>query len=138
MLDSRIAPFVALYVLVLAMVGPILAARSQRLSRALPNRALGGAFQYVGQETMVRGCPHTDVTAAAPRSDGCDDCRALGDDWVQLRVCLECGYVGCCDDSPNRHATAHNHETGHPAIGSLEPGESWRYCYEDQILAPGA
>lgn len=137
-LDERIGPFVALYVLLLALVGPILAARSGNLSRALPGRLLGGGFAYVGQETMVQGCPHVDVVPATPISDGCEDCRALGDAWTHLRVCLECGYVGCCDDSKNRHATRHYEAEGHPAIASLEPGESWRYCYTDKVLAPAA
>lgn len=137
-LDGRIGPFVALYVLVLALIGPILAARSGLLSRALPVRLVGTGFRYVAQERMVAGCPHVDVMPATPRSDGCDDCRALGDEWTHLRSCLQCGYVGCCDDSKNRHATAHHDATGHPAIVSLEPGESWRYCYADRILAPGA
>ena len=136
-LDERIGPFVALYVLLLALVGPILAARSRGFSLALPGRLVGGGFQYVGQETMVRGCPHVDVVPAAPMSDGCEDCRALGDTWTHLRVCLECGYVGCCDDSKNRHATRHHEEEGHPAIASLEAGEQWRYCYTDGVLAPG-
>jgi CPA2 family monovalent cation:H+ antiporter-2 len=86
---------------------------------------------------MVQGCEHIDRPAAAATSDGCDDCRALGDTWTHLRVCLECGYVGCCDDSKNRHATAHFERTGHPAIASLEPGEGWRYCYVDEVVAPG-
>lgn len=137
-LDERIGPFVALYVLLLALVGPILAARSRGLSLVLPGRLVGGGFAYVGQETMVQGCPHVDVVPATPMSDGCEDCRALGDAWTHLRVCLYCGYVGCCDDSKNRHATQHYDQEGHPAIASLEPGESWRYCYEDRVLAPGA
>lgn len=136
-LDSRIAPFVALYVLVLALVGPILAARSQLVSALLPNRLVGGGYRYVGQETIVDGCPHVEVMPATPRSDGCEDCRRLGDDWVELRVCLECGYVGCCDDSKNRHATRHHEETGHPAIATLEPDEAWRYCYVDRVLVTG-
>ncbi|WBB82390.1 UBP-type zinc finger domain-containing protein [Micromonospora sp. WMMD882] len=87
---------------------------------------------------MVRSCVHTEVAAAEPVSDGCADCRATGDSWVHLRSCLTCGYVGCCDDSPNTHATRHHETTGHPAIVSIEPGESWRYCYVDKVLAPGA
>lgn len=135
-MDGRIGPFVALYVLVLALVGPILATRSRRLSVALPRRAIGG-FRYVEQETMVAGCPHLDVeTRAAPASDVCDECVARGDTWVHLRVCLECGHVGCCDDSKNKHATAHFRAEGHPTIASLEPGEDWRYCYVDRVLAP--
>jgi CPA2 family monovalent cation:H+ antiporter-2 len=137
-LDERVAPFIALYVLVLALVGPVLAARSGRLALVLPNRLVGGGFRYVGHERMVRGCPHVDVVPAPPRSGVCDDCLALGDTWVRLRSCLACGHVGCCDDSKNRHATGHHEASGHPAIASIEPGESWRYCYVDRVLVPGA
>ncbi len=136
-LDGRIAPFVALYVLVLALIGPILAARSRVVSGALPSWLLGGGYRYVGQETIVDGCPHVEVVPATPWSDGCDDCRQLGDDWVELRVCLQCGYVGCCDDSKNKHATKHHESTGHPAIATLEPDEAWRYCYVDEVLITG-
>ena len=65
------------------------------------------------------------------RVDGCEDCLATGDGWVHLRICVTCGHVGCCDDSPNRHATAHHETTGHPIIRSLEPGEQWSWCYLD-------
>jgi monovalent cation:H+ antiporter-2, CPA2 family len=64
----------------------------------------------------------------------CAQCLATGDNWVHLRLCMTCGAVGCCDDSKNEHATAHFRETGHPIIRSLEPGEDWRYCYEDGML----
>jgi uncharacterized UBP type Zn finger protein len=57
-----------------------------------------------------------------------------GDDWVHLRLCLTCGHVGCCDESPNRHATAHFHAEGHPVIRSYEPGEDWAYCYLDDRM----
>jgi uncharacterized UBP type Zn finger protein len=63
---------------------------------------------------------------------GCTECLALGDTWVHLRVCLVCGRVSCCDDSPNRHATKHFHASGHPIITSAEPGESWVWCYVDE------
>jgi uncharacterized UBP type Zn finger protein len=65
--------------------------------------------------------------------DTCPDCVAIGDTWVHLRVCLGCGHVGCCDNSKNRHATRHFHATGHPVIQSLQPGETWRYCYVDDV-----
>ena len=79
-------------------------------------------------------CPHLDlVDPVAPLSDGCDQCRAMGDTWVHLRACLTCGRVGCCDQSKNRHATKHYHETGHPLIQSLEPGENWIWCYVDEV-----
>jgi uncharacterized UBP type Zn finger protein len=67
---------------------------------------------------------------------GCEECLATGSQWVHLRVCLTCGHVGCCDSSPNRHATAHNRATKHPVITSGEVGETWAYCYtDDQFLS---
>jgi hypothetical protein len=69
-----------------------------------------------------------------PHADGCQDCLAIGGRWVHLRVCQACGHVGCCDSSPNRHATAHHHATGHPLVRSFEPGESWYWCYLDEVL----
>jgi uncharacterized UBP type Zn finger protein len=83
-------------------------------------------------------CPHLDlVTPVAPLSTGCDECIALGDGWVHLRACIGCGHVGCCDQSKNRHATKHYQSTRHPIIRSLEPGEQWMYCYEDEVVIPG-
>lgn len=67
-----------------------------------------------------------------PSAEGCEECLESGDDWVHLRLCLSCGHVGCCDESPNRHATAHFHSTGHPVIKSFEPGEEWAWCYVDE------
>ncbi|HEX7605170.1 MAG TPA: UBP-type zinc finger domain-containing protein [Usitatibacter sp.] len=64
--------------------------------------------------------------------EGCEECLRVGSPWVHLRVCLTCGHVGCCDDSPLRHATAHFHGTGHPVIKSFEPGETWGWCYADE------
>lgn len=84
-----------------------------------------------------RHCDHlknlTDV--AEPTSDVCDRCVEMGDTWVHLRSCLVCGLVGCCDNSKNRHARAHFEADGHPIIQSIEPGESWRYCFADHFLA---
>src|SRR5919201_6715158 len=65
--------------------------------------------------------------------NGCEECLKTGDRWVHLRVCMTCGHVGCCDSSPNRHATAHVAESGHPIVRSAEPGEQWLWCYEDQV-----
>ncbi len=65
--------------------------------------------------------------------NGCEECLESGDTWVHLRLCLECGHVGCCDSSPARHASAHHHETGHPIIRSAEPGEEWSWCYVDEV-----
>ena len=70
---------------------------------------------------------------------GCEDCLAIGTLWLHLRICLECGHVGCCDNSPERHTTAHANVSGHPVIRSLEPGEEWSWCYIDRtaMLTPG-
>jgi uncharacterized UBP type Zn finger protein len=65
---------------------------------------------------------------------GCEECLKSGDSWVHLRLCLVCGHVGCCDDSPNKHATKHYRATSHPVIRSFEPGERWRYCYPDDLF----
>ena len=65
---------------------------------------------------------------------GCEECLAIGDTWVHLRLCLDCGHVGCCDSSPNRHARAHFHEDDHPVMRSFEPGEEWRWCFVDERL----
>jgi uncharacterized UBP type Zn finger protein len=81
-------------------------------------------------------CTHLDhvhVTELPESVDGCEECLASGDGWVHLRICLECGHVGCCDSSPNRHASAHAGETHHPIIRSLEPGEDWSWCFEDEV-----
>jgi MFS family permease len=75
-----------------------------------------------------------DVEPSSP--DSCPECSALGDGWVNLRVCLECGHVGCCNASKNKHATLHHHATGHPVIQSYMPGEAWRYCYVDDAMLP--
>ena len=64
----------------------------------------------------------------------CGACVAIGSDWVHLRLCLECGNVGCCDSSRNKHATAHFRETTHPVMRSAEPGDDWRWCYVDEAI----
>ena len=64
----------------------------------------------------------------------CSECVEMGSGWVQLRLCLVCGHVGCCDSSPNRHATAHYRDTHDPVIRSIEPGAEWGYCYEDDLF----
>jgi uncharacterized UBP type Zn finger protein len=80
-------------------------------------------------------CSHLSaIRPVVPRADGCEECLASGDKWVHLRLCLSCGHVGCCDQSKNRHATRHFQATGHPLMASHEPGESWRWCYVDQVL----
>lgn len=84
---------------------------------------------------MSDPCEH--ASAATIRSvkrpaPGCEDCLKIGGRWVHLRECLSCGHVGCCDSSPNRHATKHFHATKHPIISSAEVGEAWSFCYIDE------
>ena len=69
-----------------------------------------------------------------PSGHGCVECLESGGDWVHLRLCLTCGHVGCCDNSPHKHATKHAHHTKHPVIRSFEPGEDWGYCYPDDAF----
>ena len=81
-----------------------------------------------------QSCPHlTQIRPVTPNSEGCEECLASGDDWVQLRLCLTCGHVGCCDSSKGKHATKHFHTTGHAIMKSAEPGQDWGWCYVDQI-----
>ncbi|HEV8247810.1 MAG TPA: UBP-type zinc finger domain-containing protein [Polyangiaceae bacterium] len=89
---------------------------------------------------MKYECKHLDLAAkrergVAPSDTGCKECLELGGDWVHLRLCLTCGHVGCCDNSPNKHATKHYHSTKHPVIRSFEPGEDWGYCYPDDVVS---
>jgi uncharacterized UBP type Zn finger protein len=86
-------------------------------------------------------CRHLDsITDVTPSDDGCHECLLTGGRWVHLRLCQTCGHVGCCDNSPNRHATKHFRDTGHPIIRSFEPGEDWWWCYADELFfeIPGA
>ncbi|WP_405093485.1 UBP-type zinc finger domain-containing protein [Micromonospora sp. NBC_01392] len=82
-------------------------------------------------------CPHlTGAGDAEPATTTeCPDCVAVGNrDWVHLRACLSCGHVGCCDSSPYQHASQHFRSTGHPVMRSIEPGESWRWCFADEEI----
>jgi uncharacterized UBP type Zn finger protein len=81
-------------------------------------------------------CSHLDqikVTALPETIAGCEECLKIGDPWVHLRMCMTCGKIGCCDSSPNKHATAHSHESGHPIMRSAEPGEEWSWCHVDEV-----
>lgn len=69
-----------------------------------------------------------------PSGTGCEECLATGDTWVHLRLCMQCGHVGCCDDSKNRHSTKHFRATHHPIIRSMEPGERWGWCFVDELM----
>jgi CPA2 family monovalent cation:H+ antiporter-2 len=100
---------------------------------------LDGPGPSIDTERVLRfeptgpACEHmAQANAIRPRAAGCEACMRMGDEWVHLRACLECGHVGCCDSSPNRHASAHSNTTGHPVMVSLEPNEDWAWCYVDQ------
>jgi len=87
------------------------------------------------EQRRSSACSHAaGLGQVVPSGTGCVDCLKRGDQWVHLRICMTCGYVGCCDASPNRHATKHYRATGHPIVRSLEPGEAWAWCYEDDEL----
>jgi len=81
-------------------------------------------------------CSHLNhVKVTRPTTHACEACVKLGDTWVHLRMCTECGNVGCCDSSKNRHATKHAKHESHPLARSIEPGETWVWCYVDEVVA---
>jgi len=82
-------------------------------------------------------CEHIKKAGNAPAKtpQGCEECLETGTTWVQLRRCLSCGHVGCCDSSPGKHATGHYQSTQHPVMQSFEPGQSWKWCYVDEVQA---
>ena len=87
------------------------------------------------EKVSLKPCRHRDqITDVTPTSTGCAECLKKGDQWVQLRMCLMCGNVGCCDSSKNQHATAHFKATGHPVMRTIQPGESWKWCYVDKAM----
>jgi uncharacterized UBP type Zn finger protein len=85
---------------------------------------------------MATSCKHLEEAGDPPprTPEGCEECLALGEEWVHLRRCLSCGHIGCCDDSKNKHATKHFRKVKHPVIQSYSPGESWRWCFVDEIF----
>lgn len=86
-----------------------------------------------GELKRPTSCNHLDqIQLVSPGTVGCEDCLKSGSTWIHLRVCLICGYVGCCNSSPNKHASRHAREAGHPVVMSMENGEDWMWCYEDE------
>ncbi|MDB5392736.1 MAG: hypothetical protein JWM91_242 [Rhodospirillales bacterium] len=84
---------------------------------------------------MANSCSHLGtIRRVRPSARGCEECLKAGSPWVHLRLCRTCGHVGCCDDSPNRHATAHYHATSHPIIEGYDPPEGWGWCYPDEFV----
>jgi hypothetical protein len=84
-------------------------------------------------------CPHFDTgVEVGPPKDVCESCVEIGGRWVHLRQCLHCGRTGCCDQSPNRHASGHARALDHPMLRSAEPDEDWRWCVTDaRFFVPG-
>ena len=84
---------------------------------------------------MSNSCGHLmTVNRVTPGTKGCEECLKAGSWWVHLRLCRTCGHVGCCDDSPNRHARAHFGTTHHPIIEGYDPPEGWGWCYVDEVF----
>jgi len=84
---------------------------------------------------MKDACAHlNEIREVTPSARGCEDCLRSGGHWAHLRLCLTCGHVGCCDSSPDKHATKHYHSTKHPMVRSFEPGEEWAWCYVDELF----
>jgi hypothetical protein len=94
------------------------------LARSAPTRI---------ENLMTEVCTHaTQIRDVIPSALGCQECLKIGSPWVHLRLCRTCGHVGCCDSSPNKHATKHFYATGHPIIEGYDPPEGWGWCYVDQ------
>lgn len=84
---------------------------------------------------MSIACSHLDqIRDVVPSALGCEECLKIGSKWVHLRLCRSCGHVGCCDDSPHRHARKHFHATDHPIIEGYDPPEGWGYCFSDDVM----
>jgi hypothetical protein len=84
---------------------------------------------------MATDCPHLDeFRRVKPGTDGCKECLDAGGHWVHLRICRVCGHVGCCDQSPGKHATKHFHGTKHAVMESYDPPEGWGWCYVDEVM----
>jgi ubiquitin-hydrolase Zn-finger-containing protein len=84
---------------------------------------------------MTKVCSHLgSIKKVTPSARGCEECLKTGSQWVHLRICRSCGHVGCCDQSPGRHATHHFHSTGHLIIEGYDPPEGWGWCYMDEVF----
>lgn len=95
----------------------------------------GDTYRLTARQRGSARCTHTaEAREVKPGTAGCEECIALGDTWHHLRICMTCGHVGCCDESKNKHATAHFAATRHPVIKSFQPGEDWAWCYVDEAM----
>ena len=109
---------------------------SKKPERKLPT---GGAIRKLvwSGGRKAQDCTHLDqIQAVTPNTDGCEECLAIGETWVHLRLCMICGHVGCCNDSKNKHATKHFQATDHAIAKPMEPGEDWLWCFVDEVMLP--
>ena len=84
---------------------------------------------------MNEQCTHLrEIKTVTPSALGCEECLKIHQRWVHLRICRTCGHVGCCDQSPGRHATHHFHQTQHPVIEGYDPPEGWGWCFVDEVF----
>ena len=91
---------------------------------------------FTSTDRPMTACTHLDQIAVRDLPEpiaGCEECLATGGRWLHLRMCQTCGRIGCCDSSPNRHASRHAEASGHPIARSAEPGEEWSWCYVDEV-----
>ena len=105
---------------------------AKRTARAGFGKRVGDSLRRIAFERSItpRGCTHpTDGIHPAVPAMSCPACAAEGTEWLKLRMCLTCGSVGCCDSSAGHHAAGHFGQTGHPLMRSIEPGETWGWCY---------
>lgn len=91
--------------------------------------------EAIGRAEVMARCDHLEtIKVLTPRTAGCQECLKTGSVWLHLRLCRSCGHVGCCDQSPGRHATKHFRATGHPIIEGYDPPEGWGWCYVDEVM----
>jgi len=84
---------------------------------------------------MADECTHSaGIRRVVPSALGCEECLRIDSIWVHLRLCRTCGHVGCCDSSPNKHATRHFRDSHHPVMRSFERGDDWGWCYVDEVM----
>ena len=111
------------------------ARRSSRHCTRFWRRPTAGPCRPGSEELMTDECSHeAAIRDVTPSALGCEECLKIGSPWVHLRLCRTCGHVGCCDDSPNRHATRHFQATRHPVIEGYDPPEGWGWCYIDEVM----
>jgi Na+/H+ antiporter len=129
--EGRVASDVVAEVLVMLDVEESMLDAARQSREELRTARTGERSQLVTECEDLERSPVVETTPG----DGCETCLVDGTQWVHLRQCLECGYVGCCDSSPQRHASAHFHDAAHPVMQSAEPGEEWRWCFVHHLTA---